>query len=404
MKRTLTTLVAALVALSGAVLASPASAAAPPAAKSFTVTVAPASTVWSQAVKLTASITPRGGGAPRGGTVTFLVDGTPIGTAPATTRVTSLTTRALPVGTHAVTATYSGDAAVAPGTTSTSAPVTVVPASTSTAVTITDTDVAEGETVEVRAVVRPVSPAATTRRPTGTVTFAVEGCDDTGTVALNANGVATWRRRVCSGAHDVTATYGGSDRHTADATTTGPLVVGEAAVDQSNLSFPGDQPHPIMLGNGSSATPTGLAQQLTAGRTGSLHAVDLQIGWGAGIDGAPGSVLVSIQTVDGDGAPTGTVLGSGSISTSDLAAGPPSSYRIDLDTDASVVAGTQYALVLEIDPEAPTSDGQWTVTADPVGRYGQGVVLAQYPGDGWLFSADPSDLVFRTLVTASSPD
>ena len=74
-------------------------------------------TVYGQTVALTAFVT--GGGT---GNVSFFSDGAPIGTAPVDARgQAKLFTAALPVGTHAITATYGGDATHAP---STSAPTT----------------------------------------------------------------------------------------------------------------------------------------------------------------------------------------------------------------------------------------------------------------------------------------
>src|SRR5687767_6341270 len=104
MRRSLQLVLAVLVVVGGLAVVAPAGAVAPPAPKVFGLAVSPATAVWSQAVKLSLTITPKGGGAPRGGTVTFLSDGVPIGTAVATTRVTSLKTTTLPPGEHAITA------------------------------------------------------------------------------------------------------------------------------------------------------------------------------------------------------------------------------------------------------------------------------------------------------------
>jgi hypothetical protein len=398
-------LVAALVVVgAGSGLAAPAGAADPPPAKTFTVTATPATAVWSQAVRLTATITPRGGGAPQGGTVTFLADGEPVGTATATTRGTSLTTRALPVGTHEITASYAGDAVVAAGSAAGPAVVTVAPAPTTTTVTVADEGADEGDRVEVRAVVRASAPASPARRPTGTIAFTVDGCDDTGTVALNANGVATWRPRLCGGAHAVVATYSGSATHVAGTAPDAPFVVGDPEIDQSNIDLPGDgdQPRTIFVGSGG-GNPTAIAQQTIAGRTGTLHAVDVQVGWVDEGGAAPGDLLVTIQTTDGSGDPTGTILGSGSISASDIGEGTPSQeIRIALDTPASVTDGMAIALVLTVDPSAPATDDAWAVTALLPSSHTRGALVAQFgSGTGWLDAAEPGDLVFRTLVTAT---
>ncbi|OPF78109.1 hypothetical protein VT50_0219920 [Streptomyces antioxidans] len=140
------------------------------------------------------------------GTVTFTVAGGPTltGTLDATGQA-CVTTSAIPAGTHAVTATYAGDAGVAGSTTSGS--VTVGQASTTTTLISSPNPSGSGQNVTFTATVTAVPPATGT--PTGTVTFVISG-GPTLTGTLNASGLATVSTSaLTAGSHTVTATYGG---------------------------------------------------------------------------------------------------------------------------------------------------------------------------------------------------
>ncbi|MEE4590261.1 Ig-like domain repeat protein, partial [Streptomyces antimycoticus] len=96
-----------------------------------------------------------------------------------------MTTSAIPVGPHAVTATYAGDTGVAGS--SASGSVTVGQAASTTALTVTPASPVCGQSVTLCAQVTTTSPGTCT--PTGTVTFAVAG-GPTLTGTLNASGQA----------------------------------------------------------------------------------------------------------------------------------------------------------------------------------------------------------------------
>jgi hypothetical protein len=109
-------------------------------------------------------------------------------------------------GTHAVVATYSGDARYL-GTTSPTLSQVVNKAATRTVVTLT-TPVSRAATQTYRATVTAVAPGAGT--PTGQVQFFMDGTALGGRVTI-AGGVATLRIRPGTGrsvgTHQVTATY-----------------------------------------------------------------------------------------------------------------------------------------------------------------------------------------------------
>ncbi|HEX7133540.1 MAG TPA: Ig-like domain-containing protein [Iamia sp.] len=386
------TMMAALAAVVGlGLVGPPAGAAVPPPAKSIVVTSSPSTAVWSEGVRLTVAITPKGGGTPKGGTVTFLDGDVPIGTATATARNTTLTTSSLAVGGHQITAAYGGDETVAPGS---SAPITVTVAKASATVTLTSESgpVGPGAEATLRAVVKPAAPAATSRRPSGTVVF------NTGTrsatVRLNANGVATWRpTTLAEGSHTVTATYGGSDVYDPSTSTS---VVQEVVVETPNVLDQETTAAPLGAYNvyGGETQWLTLAQTFTAGITGELDEVTLRL-WQ---DSEPLPLEVEIRTLSA-GVPTTTVLGSGSVDWTEVdvwdgsyqETHPTPSLDVELDVPASVTAGTEYALVLR----SEATNGTWLPgLVEPTYP---GTLLLNTEGSTW-WPMNDYDMWFRTWV------
>jgi hypothetical protein len=117
------------------------------------------------------------------------------------------------VGTHVLTAVYSGDGNY---NGSTSAPITVVVQADGTTSTVSSSSptAAYGEPVSFTATVAPVAPGAVT--PTGTVQFQVDGANF-GKPALLSAGVATIPgiATLAVGPHTITALYSGDAQHTA---------------------------------------------------------------------------------------------------------------------------------------------------------------------------------------------
>lgn len=401
-KRSLQAVLALLVTVAGLALVAPAApaGAAPAKPKAFVATVAPTTSVLSQAVRLTAAITPKGGGRPKGGTVTFLADGVPVGTATATTRNTTITTSTLPPGTHVISAQHSGDAVTAPSTSTTTATTTVVAAETTIALRATEDPVPYDERAEIKATVTPLVPASVSRRPTGSVTFSVDGCA-AATVPVNSNGVATWRPWLCSGTRSITATYEGSERHAAS-TSASPLVIevedpvgpDDEDLDQVNEGDPGDL---VTISNDGEISSS-YAQTFRAGRTGLLYAVDLAAAWTSETDTAPGPLEVTIQTVGEDGEPTGDVQGYGQLVAPEEQGDPI--HHIDLDVAAGVAEGQTYAIVLETGPQTPEAFGIWLAFLSTDDAYVPGEVLELQDGGAWFPHPVPGvDVMFRTHVS-----
>ena len=175
-----------------------------------TLTSATNPSVWGQSVVFTATITPAAP-APTG-TVTFQDGGTNIAgcvNRSVAAGAATCTTAALAVGSHTVTAVYSGNATYA---TSTSAPVTqvVTMGSTTTVVVASVNPSVSGQSVTYTATVSAVAPAAGTR--TGTMAFedggvVIAGC---GAKAVAAGGTATCAIAYTGpGTHTITAIYSG---------------------------------------------------------------------------------------------------------------------------------------------------------------------------------------------------
>ena len=117
----------------------------------------------------------------------------------------SLTTSALSVGTHAITAAYNGSANQNPSTST--ALNQVVKYASTTALTSSPNPAANGDTIDFTAKVAPVSPGTAT--PTGTVKFTF-GDGQAVTVGV-VNGAATAQHYYRNPSiYQVTATYNGS--------------------------------------------------------------------------------------------------------------------------------------------------------------------------------------------------
>jgi FKBP-type peptidyl-prolyl cis-trans isomerase 2 len=176
------------------------------ATSSTTVTSSVNPSVFGQSVTFTATVsaTSPGGGTPTG-TVTFEDNGTSIGTATLSGGSASFSTSTLSVGTHPITAVFSGDTNFA---TSTSSAVsqTVSTASTTTTVVSSLNPSVSGQSVTFTATVSATSPGAGT--PTGTVTF-LDGTTTLSTMALSDGSASFSTSTLAVGSHSITASYSG---------------------------------------------------------------------------------------------------------------------------------------------------------------------------------------------------
>lgn len=163
-----------------------------------------------------------------------------------------------------------------------------------------------------------------------------------------------------------------------------------STVDQQQLDDTGGYSYPC---------EDPLAQTFTAGRSGDLDRVVLPLHWSTVVD--PGPLLVTIQTVDGAGTPTGDVLASGSITVMEAGLQPLQSawVEIRLTSPAEVSAGTQYALVLQTSGECDTSDRWGWHQAASVDPYPGGMGMRGFSFAPELWLTFPGfDFAFETYV------
>lgn len=180
-------------------------------------------------------------------------------------------------------------------------------------------------------------------------------------------------------------------------------------VDQFNL-----YPSPAMFSGGGwtiGAGFLGLAQTFTAGRNGTLSAVDIQIAASPFL-AAPVPFSLSIAIPDAAGFPPEQVLATvessfdESISVNLLV---PTTVRFDFSSLlVSIEAGAEYVLVMEVAEDAPNA-GVWVteIDRDPFlgGPYAGGRGLVNRADLGWFWpGADGSqlgdvDFAFATYLT-----
>ncbi|MCU1299636.1 MAG: Multicopper oxidase [Acidobacteriaceae bacterium] len=178
-----------------------------------------------QSVTLTATITPTPTGASFG-SVNFYDGSTLLGTGIVNASgVATTTTSNLAVGSHNITASYSGNAAFA-ASTSPAVMETVNASSTPTITTLSASPnpAVAGQSVTLSATITPTPTGGTL----GTVSFN-EGATLLGTGNVNASGVATFTiSSLAVGSHNITASYSGNAGFGASASSPLTLTVGAA--------------------------------------------------------------------------------------------------------------------------------------------------------------------------------
>ncbi len=169
-------------------------------------------------VTFTATVTTTATGSING-TMTFLDGATVLGTAAVNNGVATLSTTALAVGTHPITASFApASGSTLSAATSTVVTQTVVPAGSSVSLTSSLNPAVVEQNVTFTATV-PASIAGTA--PTGSVTF-YDGTTLLGTAPLNGAGQATLTTaKMSGGMHNITAVYGGDTNY---ATSTSAIV------------------------------------------------------------------------------------------------------------------------------------------------------------------------------------
>jgi pseudomonalisin len=193
-------------------------------------TLTPSSTALTvgQTLSLSVSVS---GNAP-GGTVQFFDGASPLGSpVVVTSGAASLSINTLQAGSHAISASYAGDAQNAPSV-SASVNVGVAPLSSSVAASSSQPTSTQGQSVTFSATVTGLS-------PTGTVQF-MDGTTVLG-IASISGGVASLQTSALSvGTHTITAVYSGDTNHTAG--TSAPFV---QTVSEATAATPSDGDAPL---------------------------------------------------------------------------------------------------------------------------------------------------------------
>jgi Bacterial Ig-like domain (group 3)/IPT/TIG domain/Carboxypeptidase regulatory-like domain len=155
------------------------------------------------------------------GTVTFSEGETVLAAVQLSTGNAILSLKSLPPGSHAITATYSGDAN---DNTSSAGPSTqtITKASTELSLSSTLDPAPYGSSATLKATVKAVAPGGGT--PTGTVTFS-EGETVLAIVPLSAGSAKYALKSTLPGAHEITATYSGDGDYEASGNVLGQTIV-----------------------------------------------------------------------------------------------------------------------------------------------------------------------------------
>jgi hypothetical protein len=200
------------------------------------------SAVFGQGVTLTATavaVAPATG-AP-GGTVTFLDGANTLGTVTLTNGQATFSVATLAVGSHSLTATYSGDTNFN-GSTSTAQTEVVGAAASALALSSSPNPSVFGQAVTLTVVGSAVAPGSGT--PTGAVTFQ-DGAATIGSAVLNNNGQAVLSvSALAIGAHSFTATYAGNANFGGSTSTASSQTVNQA----SSALVLNSSPNPSIVG------------------------------------------------------------------------------------------------------------------------------------------------------------
>src|SRR6266849_6193958 len=272
-----------------------------------------------QAVTFTATVKPATGSGTPTGTVTFNDGATVLGPGTLSGGTATLTTSGLGAGVHSITAIYGGDANFA-SSTSPALMQTVSKAASSTSVVSSNSSSNRGVVVTFSATV--TSSAASI--PTGTVTFQ-DGVTTLGTGTLSG-GTATFATSgLGTGAHSITAIYGGDANFTgstspiltqtigkaasstAVASSNNPSIIGTAVTLTASVTSPvtGTLTGTVTFQDGTSALGTGTlsggaATFTTSGLTGGTHSITAVYSGDANFAGGTSPALMQTVNKVGD--------------------------------------------------------------------------------------------------------
>jgi hypothetical protein len=240
------------------------------AATSVVVTSSAASPVFGQSLTLTAAVTvvAPGSGTPTGN-VTFFDGANQLGVGALNAGVATLSTSALSVAGHSITAVYAGDGSFTTGT-SPVFPQAVGKSGSQTSVASNPNPSVFGQPATFTATVAAVAPGAGTR--TGTVTF-YDGGVAFGTAAVSAGGTASLATAgLAGGVHAISAVYGGDGNFTGSTSsnwvhTVSPAGTATALASSANPSALGQSVSFTATVTSTAGVPTGTVTFLDGATT-----------------------------------------------------------------------------------------------------------------------------------------
>jgi uncharacterized repeat protein (TIGR01451 family) len=261
----------------------------------------------------------------------------------------TFTTAALAVGTHPITAEYSGDGNFNPSSSAPALQQVVNRADTTTTVASSLNPSYFTDPVTFTAVVSAAAPGAGV--PTGTVTF-MDGATALGTDTLDGGGVATFTTAVlAAGAHPITAAYAGDGNFVGSSSP----VLTQAVIPRADLALTKSAaPDPIYA--------TGrLTYTLVATNAGPSMATNVVI-----TDALPGGVTFRA----GDAVPTqGTCTGTNPITCAigDLASGGTVAVTIVVTpTTPGIITNAASVTAAEFDPDPANNATTINTTVMPI--------------------------------------
>jgi hypothetical protein len=143
------------------------------------------------------------------------------------------------------------------------------------------------------------------------------------------------------------------------------------------------------------------AQQFTVGRSGDLDRVSIPVS--LAISGNVGDLRLAIQSLNSEGQPSGTVLGTASLPASSFTVGAQPTWReLTLQQPVAVTQGTQYTLVVS-GQNHPQDGSFYNWRAALTNPYAGGDAMWINPGSNeWEVRHDngtPMDFAFKTFVS-----
>jgi large repetitive protein len=255
-----------------------------------------------QAVTFTASLSVSQGVGTPGGSVQFLDGVTPIGSASISGGSASVTTSTLTVGSHAITAQYSGDSVFPAASVSMGQVVNRVQSTLTLAASATQ--VTSIQTVTLTAQVGPKPPAGVPA-PTGQILFS-DGGTLLGSGTLSAGAASITTSTLSVGTHQFSAKYGGDANYAGASASVGVQVtLAPVAITTNSLSNAAvGQPYNAgLVANGGTPPYSWSISGLPPGLTGSSSGA---------ISGTPtinGSYSVAVQVTDSNGGNASVTLG-----------------------------------------------------------------------------------------------